>query len=338
MKNRIIIYTFLLLGFLACNKDKVNPVDEEKCEPFDLPDPGITTFGYERFQYKAPHFNPNNSNEFIYHYRDNEQNKYHLLKYNLQTQQKTLIAVSGKIWDQPKWSSKGWIAYTHYNSYVDHIYILKDNGDSLIQFTENTANLYPAWSASGDELYWAHTPVIGGPRYFLKQLIDDEYIDTLLSPLDTYSGSSLYNEISTSNNLLSLTRINNNPYLAIASLNEESLSFTNIANMEQVFNYPNPSGLCWSHDEKYVYVSIYESGLYRVDVNSLNTVLLMEYCKKRYESLSASADGKYLIGERTDSYLETDEYDNITGTIMESSSIYLIDLQTMEETKIDLAP
>lgn len=208
----------------------------------------------------------------------------------------------------------------------------------MIQFTENTANLYPAWSASGDELYWAHSPVLGVPYFFLRRSINNSDTDTILHDGDSNEGYTAYNEISSNNKIISLTIINNKYHLAKAVLDEEPLSFTNIANMEQVFNYPNPSGLCWSHDEKYVYVSIYERGLYRVDVNSLNTVLLMEYCKKRYESLSASADGKYLIGERIDSYLETDEYDNITGTIMESSSIYLIDLQTMEETKIDLAP
>lgn len=336
MNIKIIIYILLLFGFLACNKDEVNPVEEDECEPFDLPETGSTTFGKERFEYKAPHFNPNNSNEFIYHFRDNELNEYHLLKYNLQTQQKTFIVESGKIARQPKWGSKGWIAYTHHIGYVDHIYIVKDNGDSLMQFTENTANFDPAWSASGDVLYWVHTPVVGGPRYFLKQLMDDEYIDTLLSPLDSHSGSSLYNEISSSNNLLSLTRINNNPHLAIASLNEEPFTFTSISKIEQQFGFPSPSGLCWSNDGKYVFVSIRGGGLYKIDVNSLNTVKLMDYCKKRYGAISASSDGQYLIGERIDSYLEKDAEGNITGTIMERSSIYLIDLQTLEETKIDL--
>lgn len=136
MKSRISFYILLLFGLFACSKDKVSPLENSlDCEPFDLPDAGVTTIGKERFEYKAPYFNPNNSNEFIYHYRDNEQQEYLLYKYDLQTQQKTLVAESGKIWGQPKWSSNGWIAYTHHISYVDHIFIVKENGDSQSQIT-----------------------------------------------------------------------------------------------------------------------------------------------------------------------------------------------------------
>lgn len=336
MHNKIIIFSIIILGVLACRKDKI-PIDDDECEPFDLPESGIITFGYERFQYKAPYFNPNNSNEFIYHYRDNELNEFHLLKYNLQTQQKTFILESGKIWDQPKWSAKGWIAYTHHVGYVDHIYIVKDNGDSLIQFTQNMANLYPSWSSSGNELYWLHSQVLGVPYYFLKQNLNSSYTDTVLQDGDPNEGYSAYNETSRNNKIVSLTIINNKYHLATASLNEEPLSFTSIADMEQVFNYPSPTGLCWSADENYVYVSIYANGLYKVNVNTSNTELLIPYChSKRYELISASADGKYLIGERVNSYLEKDANGNLTGTIMEKSSIYLIDLQTLEEIKINL--
>ena len=63
----------------------------------------------------------------------------------------------------------------------------------------------------------------------------------------------------------------------------------------------------------------------------------MDFCDtKRYETISCSADGKKLIGERVDSYLVKDNEGNATGRIMENSSIYLIDLETLEETKINL--
>lgn len=341
MKIKIIILLIIISGVFACRKDKLTPPSDPECYSFEGPDDFFWTFGQERFQYKAPHFNPNSSNEFIYHYRDNEQNEFHLLKYNLQTQQKTLIVESGKIWYQPKWSTKGWIAYTHHVGYVDHIYIVKDNGDSLIQFTENTANLYPSWSSSGNELCWLHSQVLGVPYYFLRQNLNaTSPPDTISKYGDAYNGYIRYNTISlNTNKLLSLVSINSTPHLATASLNEDPLSFTSIADMEQVFNSLSLSGLCWSTDENYVYVSIYANGLYKVNVNTSNTELLIPYChSKRYESISASADGKYLIGERVNSYMTTYEDNNPTGQTMEASSIYLIDLQTLEETKIDLEP
>jgi hypothetical protein len=336
MKIKVIILTIITL-LAACKKDKTSPeIADEDCYDFEnMPDFQFISYVNKRFEYMAPYFNPNNPNEFIYHFRDNEQEQYQLYKYNLQTEQKTLIVESGKIWRQPKWSSKGWIAFTHHIGYVDHIYIVKDNGDSLIQFTENTANYDPAWSASGDELYWVHTPIVGGPRYFLEKSLNNEIIDTLLNPEDSYSGSSLYNEISSNNHLLSLTRINDNPHIAKTSLNELPLTFTSIIDMFQVFNHPNPNGLCWSNDGESIFITS-KDGLYKIDVNSVSNELLIPFCNsKAYGTISASSDGKYLIGERGDSQLIIEEGASSAELITERS-IYLIDLQTLEETKIDL--
>ncbi|WP_146194239.1 TolB-like translocation protein [Brumimicrobium oceani] len=345
MNIKVIIYILIALGTMACRKDKPVPpvLESSDCKPFAKNLPFQTYFTIDRPQFKAPHFNPNNSNEFIYHFRDYEQNLFQLIKYNIQTQQKTLITESGKIGGQPKWGSSGWIAYTHTPAYSEHIFIVKDNGDSLTQFTDNVHNLYPVWNETGDELYWAYSPNLGIPYYFLSQNLNTLIPDTLSESGDVYNGYLRYNAISFNNKLLSLVHINNSnsPYLATASLDEESLSFTSIVNMNQAFDYPSVSGLCWSNNEEYVYVSIGypDGGLYKIGVNNSNVELLIPFCDtKRYESISASPDGKYLIGERVDSHLELDNDSNPTGAIIENSSIYLIDLNTLEETKINLEP
>lgn len=343
MNIKIIIYILIALGTMACRKDKPVPsvVESSDCSPFAKKLPYLTYFTIDRPQFKVPHFNPNNSNEFIYHYRDYEQNLFQLLKYNIQTQQKTLIAESGKIFSQPKWSNNGWIAYTHYVSYVDHIYIVKDNGDSLKQFTENTANMFPVWNSSGNKLCFIYTANLGVPYYFLEQKINSLPPDTLSQYGDSYEGYIRYSSISQSNNLVSLVFINNEAHLATTSLDNEPFSFSSIANMNQVFDYPSVSGLCWSNDNEYVYATVgfRKNGLYRIGVNNSNVELLIPFCDtKRYESISASPDGKYLIGERIDSHLQLDDDSNPTGAIIENSSIYLIDLNTLEETKINLEP
>jgi len=343
MNNKIILYILIALGTMACRKDKPIPSVEEssECKPFEKDLPPQTYFTNERFQYKAPHFNPNNSNEFIYHFRDYELNKFYLLKYNLQTKEKTFIVESGKVFDQPKWSAKGKIAYTHHVSYVDHIHIVKENGDSLIQFTVDVSNMYPVWSSTGDELYWMYTPNLGVPYYFLKQPFNASVPDTLSKNGDAYNGYLRYNAVSQNNKLLSLVFINNEAHLATASPNEEPFSFSSITSMNQAFDHPSVSGLCWSSDEEYVYATVggKKKGLYQLSVNNSNIELLIPFCDtKRYESISASSDGKYLIGERIDSYLQLDEQSNPTGAIIQNSSIYLIDLHTLEETKIELEP
>lgn len=345
MNSRIIIYILVAIGIMACRKDKPVPsvVESTDCKPFAKDLPLQTYFTNERFQYKAPHFNPNNSNEFIYHFRDYEQNVFQLLKYNLQTKQKTFIIESGKIGGQPKWSNNEWISYTHTPAYSEHIFIVKDNGDSLTQFTENVSNFSPAWSSTGDELYWAYSPNLAIPYHFLSQNLDSLVPDTLSESGDLYNGYLRYNAISSNNKLLSLVHINNSssPYLATASLDEESLSFTSIVNMNQAFDYPSVSGLCWSNNHEYVYVSIGypDGGLYKIGVDNSSVDLLIPFCDtKRYESISASSDGKYLVGERIDSHLKLDSSSNPTNEIIENSSIYLINLNTLEEIKVNLEP
>jgi hypothetical protein len=334
VKVKIIIVTLITLGFITCKKDKTNPVEDDECPPFDLPDYQPITFGYERFQYKAPHFNPNNSNEFIYHYRDNEQNEYQLYKYNLQTHQKTLVAESGKIWGQPRWSSKGWIAYAHHISYVDYIFIVKDNGDSLSQITSSTSNLSPFWSEDGSQLFWTYSPDLGSYWYLLRKNMTSLVVDTV-------SNMGGFHKIDVLNNkLLQISNVESggSTFYGYHLLNSPPFTYDNF-NVIKKSEHGSTGGICWHPSKLHFYVTYINgesSGLYRIDVNSLNTELLMKYCRKRYESISASSDGKYLGGERIDSYLEKDENGNITGKIMESSSIYLIDLQTLEETKIEL--
>jgi hypothetical protein len=64
---------------------------------------------------------------------------------------------------------------------------------------------------------------------------------------------------------------------------------------------------------------------------------LMGFCDtKRYKGISCTLDGKKLVAERIDSYLVRDSNGNPTGQVVENSSIYLINFETMEVTKINL--
>ncbi len=125
----------MVLGMTSCLKDKVisTPSGEGDCYSFGVL-PSLTYFSNERFQYQAPYFNPNNVNEFVYNYKDFELDEYKLMKYNIQTGEKTVLANNVKIISQPKWSRKGWIAFDNVFNQNYQIWIIKDNGDSLKQF------------------------------------------------------------------------------------------------------------------------------------------------------------------------------------------------------------
>ena len=186
------------------------------CYQFD-PLPPLTYFSSDRFQYQTPHFNPNNSNEFVYNYKDYILNEYKLMKYNLQTGIKTELAQNVQIISQPKWSKKGWIAFDNVNNY--QLWVVKENGDSLRQLTTNRGNLNPAWDSTGDNLYWIYNPILGStPCYVIKQNMNTLTIDTISNSIDNDSGYYLkFPEFSKSNRLIAQTPISKKSYIGVAT-------------------------------------------------------------------------------------------------------------------------
>lgn len=344
---KIIFFLFsVLIAVSACKKDKPSPIKcdellgdwekDEGCYNFKLPP--MNFFVSEANMYKQPCFNPNNQNEFVFHFRDNTQRKSQLVKYNILTKQKTVLYESSEysIWGQPKWSKKGWIAFTRTRAYVDHVFIVKDNGDSLRQFTQNTANYDPAWDAKGDYLYWTHSPVLAVPHFFLKKGLYSSVIDTVLKSDGENQGYSTYNEISLYNTLFSKTVVNGTFSLGKADLAMQALTLTEIIDIDNP-KYVGVLGIASSNHPNEIYVSFSGNGLYRVNTSTKYMILMMPFCmSKWYSVISCSADGRFLVGERIDSHLAKDEDGNPTGERILKSTIWLVDTKTFKELKIDL--
>lgn len=325
----------MVLGMNSCRKDKVilTPSGEDGCYSFDNLPP-LTYFTNERFQYQTPFFDPNNNSELVYNYRDFDLDEYKLMKYNLQTGEKTVLAENVKIISQPKWSRKGWIAFDNVFNQNYQMWIVKSNGDSLAQFTINTANLFPVWDSNGDNLYWQHSPVLGIPSYFLKQELYGTISDTVINSGDPNMGWVTYSDVTDNNLLISKTIIGNQNHIGFTDL--DSPNFVSLVNLDNL-NLVGLEGLCWSNNSQTAYFTIYNNGLFKLNISNGSFTKLIPFCySKRYKSISCSSDGKRLIGERIDSYLVKDGDGNPTGQIMENSSIYIIDLETLKETKINL--
>src|SRR5690606_26904002 len=143
-KNQFFVFLIVIFGSLSCKKDK-EPSKGEDCYEFSGFQETGNFYPFASFgRSTQPCFNPNNPNEFVFYYTDNS-GGVQLRKYNILTQQNNeIITFNKKIYGQPKWGKNGWIAFTSLNNgYVEHIYVVKDNGDSLRQFTNSIANLYP---------------------------------------------------------------------------------------------------------------------------------------------------------------------------------------------------
>lgn len=329
MKKRILVFSLVIFGVLSCKKDKT-PLTGE-CSNFKFPETGII-YDYYMYgkQYMSPCFNPNNSNEFVYYFRDYDNGTTQLKKYNIATGENSVIVNSGKIHGQPKWGKNGWIAYTSAPAYVGHIYVVKDNGDSLRQFTDNLHNLSPVWSDTSNDLYWVHSPDLGSQWYYLKQNLNENQSDTIAFN-GFQSTDILNNKILLTRNIEPAGYYGAPSYFGYYDLDTYS-AFT-IDNFIPFIKVNVPyvvQGICWSNTNSAFFYTSNKDGLYMVNSQTGQPYNLIPFCdSKRYETISCSSDGKYLVAERVDSSIES-------GKIIEKRKIYLIDLVTLKEIEVNL--
>lgn len=118
--------------------------------------------------------NPSNSDEFIYYKPASLSGEPLLIKYNLLDSQKTVL-FEGNLFFPPKWGKEGWILL----NYNDHIYKLKDDGDSLTQVTFSGNDYSPEWNLWGDKFITQH--VDNGHSYSIIYDKEGKIIDSLAS-------------------------------------------------------------------------------------------------------------------------------------------------------------
>ena len=323
MQKLIYIISFFLL--CSCTKDKVPPPGS--CIELDYTGfPPISYISHPGEQFTAPCVNPNNENEFVYYYRDNDNEVFKLITYNVLTKEKIELIPNIKLVGSPKWGVKGRIAFSNFADY--QIWAIKDNGDSLTRISENSACIHPAWSSDGNALYYQYSPVLGIPYYLLRKTVSVSQPDTL------YYSSTEYNDISNNGKLVSVVYINNQMHLAYTDIN--TIDYIPLLNL-QANKLVSITGLCWSADEKSVYFSVAGEGIYKLDIQSKTYIKLVDPCNSRYyNSLSASPNNVDLIVERVDRTLGKYPAGNYNGDVIEKSTIWKINTLTLEETKIDL--
>lgn len=341
MKKKRIFYilTFLIaIGMGACVKDAPIPPPVGDCPPQQQ---FIQSeFSNDRYQYREPFFNPLNANEFVYYYIDYDDYQlgnaqFQIRTYNLETNENKLLFTYNTPLIEFKWSRKGWIAFR--DIWASQIFIMKENGDSLIQKSENVYNYSPCWNYSGSEIYYRYSPTMGFPYYFLSQPLYGNSVDTLLRPNDPFLGYAGRTDVSSKNDLVSITLIDNS--LTIATSPLDILDFKSLVNMKIGFNTDFPTGMCWSADGEKIYVSISQTGLFEINAETGAYKSIMKYCWNReYTHISSSPDGKYLIGELVEKYYRLNDDGEAYGDIATNSSIYLIELATLEETKVNIDP
>lgn len=320
MKKLHIIILTLGIIFLntACNKNNVCPTCLG-CK--SLPEIEGFSVGYSisegEHQYKSPCFNPNNSNQFVFIFKDNPNRTTQLCTYDMSTQEKKVLTESDHFILQPKWSSRDWIAFN-----VGHqIWRIKSNGDSLVAVTESESSLYPVWSADGKQLLFEQSKNAGVPyniiRYNLATLQADTFKDQTFELASCSKGNSL---------------------VIVNSANFKKSSVDKMDKWELIgddtFNGGNRiKGVDWGKDESTIFITRLSKGLLRYNLSNSNEKQLKCACDtRRFGFVSVSPDGDKLIFEQYDSFLKDKELD----IIEENCSIHIIDVSGRHDKKIEI--
>lgn len=336
----ILLITILSYSFSSCNRE-VLPLASSKCEfPFGS-GPLTTTLSDEDSMYRQPCFNPRDRNEFVYYFEDNKERNFQLVKYNLKTQQKSVLYQSKvhKIAGRPSWSKNGWIAFTRTTGMADHIFIIKDNGDSLRQFTDYPLNIYLTWNSNGSALFWRHSPDLSSNYFFKKDLYAPQ-TDTILRHDDINRGFSFHNDISSKDELFCFTYIDNDYDFYISKVEEFPRNARKLKSLED-YTRNNPfyflASASSAYLSKHVFISYLGDGIFELDTekDKLIRIFKTPECVK-YLHISCSPDDRFLLAEREDARLEYNANNVPTGRYIIKSSICLIDTYTLKETIINL--
>ena len=322
---------FAFFFTISCKKETPPEIDVElgicDLEVNYSSEPSLPVIYQEKLEYKFPYFNPNNANEIIYYFTDNDEGKNQLVKVDLVSKVSTIIANDVYPSRQIKWSKNGWIAFEE----RFNIWKLQDNGSNLTSITTERTNTAPLWTESGDFLIWSYREVSSGNRAILSYEMNTNSIDTLLYDLQFFNGD-LVSEDNKVYTQLNKNGVNQLGYFDLTKenlTNEDFQSITSLANL----NFEHPQGLHFIScgrgiNSDKVYISQMSDGLYEFDTKTLKARKIKDFCARmRYNSISCSPDGRHLVVGRIISF-------NEGTTVTQRYDIALIDLNTLEETKL----
>ncbi|MDD3005948.1 hypothetical protein [Flavobacterium sp.] len=321
----ILVLGLLLFTTFACKKECFPEKESFTYVPCDVKFGNtssnstiLPTTEFDNIQFFYPVFNPNDPNEFIYVFENKILGLRYLLKYNFTTKQKqTLIDnIDMSYNNEPFWSQLNFITYFDKK--------IKSDGTTIL-YNENQYGYNTNWFVTEKEVVWHKGECL------LKKNINQNIIDTLVV--------DIISKVNISSKGIGL--VNYGFAILFRDLNSVSKITTLDFTIDTTFPAGTKPGLCWHPDGTKFYVSLvtdYEnSGIYEVEYPSFKARKIVQSCDKRiYKYLSCSPTGNYLLCEGIDRDPKLDNQGNFSGEIAGKSNIYLINIQTSEEIKLDL--
>lgn len=150
------VFICVCIALLSCSSDIDNPPLPETCYSSPVFDSPLTSTWLTRtYNYMAPCFNPENSNEFAYircHFLFQMSSGFELRKHNLSTNDDVFLASIPNTPSHISWNNSGWIYFDSRDNANTGIYKVRDNGQDLTQVIPSANVFWPISSPSGQYL------------------------------------------------------------------------------------------------------------------------------------------------------------------------------------------
>lgn len=308
-----VILFLLCLLFQTCKNDKSCIKSTIICENFPEPQGGISRVTQKSLQSHSPFYNPNNGKEFIFLRENND--KFQLVKYNLENKSEIVLIDNSDIVGQPKWGKNGWIVYISSDYQIN---LLKEDGSVSKKITNSNFHLFPDWL--NDSTLLVEFSFNLGVPYFNSQVTSDGSI------IDTIRNSSFRNG---SVNIIGesayqLYTINPTIFIRDKIIESKLVELENNGRFQI-------TGIVWHPNNSDVYYSTYREGLFKVNRFTKLISKIMDGCdSKSYRSLCISPDGNNILVER----VGASDYQNTTGSWTEESKIIIMDINGNNERNV----
>jgi len=261
MKTPTLLLVLLILTS-CCKKEDEEEITPPISDCLELGIPPLNDWTYlvDTNYYMYPCFNPNNSNEIIFTKKNNATDVTKLYKYNLQTQEKTLLHVGYQIFPS-NWGSNDWILL---NLAGNSIWKIKSDGSELTQLTNTGNDFNPIWNMDAT--------MFGAFRGLFADNLQKTILYTPEAiPIDTLDHSGVGTNSCWSLNSLTCSAGENGP--VVYDLLNDSVVFTQLRSCNRVVgsHWINQSEFLWS----------YEEGIFKTNYITGSTELVKESCRTR---------------------------------------------------------
>lgn len=227
--------------------------------------------------------------------------------------------------DMASWGTNNWIAFHNYND--GQIWIIRPDGTEAKQITSpaDGAHYLPRWVSETELLYTSSNTSINGP---ILSNLEGKQIDMFENGPDIWISNSTILPVSRAENLWLIatsTTSNTTPRIVLFDQDTREQEILIQRTTDDLSSF---SLLTWLEEGKSVMWSEY-TGIYSMDLESKEVILLKGICTDLYSTITASLDSQYILASRIDKTFLTGNKEYRDGYVV------VIDIENEKEWRVN---